>query len=194
MQEAEKIHNDLQDLWTRRYRGLEQNEETTRREFIDRVLEKLRFSFRSSLDLPIAVARRTPDYLLFANEKIKDKVFNSELNVQYASAIGLLEAKKAFLPLDAISGTEPRFPHQQIREYLDSAADRSGHGYFRWAILTNGNEWRLYCRDAHPIAYFSFHLAGPGGMFCTKEEFNTFLALFFPVALHLLWTRYSCHC
>src|SRR5438309_5615417 len=65
---AGEIHNDLQGLWTRRYRGLEQNEETTRREFIDKVLERLQFSYRSSLDLPVAVARRTPDYLLFATE------------------------------------------------------------------------------------------------------------------------------
>lgn len=177
-----QLHSDLQELWSKRYRGLEQNEETTRREFIDRVLDKLKFSYRSSLDIPVSIARRTPDYLLFADEESKDRTFNSELHAQYAAAIGLLEAKKVFLPLDALSGNETRFPHQQVRDYLDSAADRTGRAYFRWAILTNGNEWRLYCRDAHPSAYFSFHLAGQGGTFCTKEEFNTFLALFSPAA------------
>jgi hypothetical protein len=34
---AEQLHKDLQDLWTKRHRGLAQNEETTRREFIDKV-------------------------------------------------------------------------------------------------------------------------------------------------------------
>ncbi len=182
LEDAARIHNDLQDLWTRRYRGLAQNEETTRREFIDKVLDHLKFSYRSSLDIPVERAKRTPDYLLFEDEEAKDRTFNSELNIQYASAIALLEAKKVFLPLDAITGKETRFPHQQVRDYLDSAADHSGHAYFRWAILCNGNEWRLYCRDAHPTAYFSFHLAGEAGTFCTKEEFNVFLTLFSPVS------------
>src|SRR6266568_5630643 len=115
---AAHLHNDLQELWSRRYRGLEQNEETTRREFIDKVLDKLKFSYRSSLDIPVSIARRTPDYLLFADEESKDRTFNSELHVQYGSAIGLLEAKKVFLPLDALSENEIRFPHQQVRDYL----------------------------------------------------------------------------
>jgi hypothetical protein len=180
--EVREAHNGLQELWGKRYVGLAQNEETTRREFIDLVLEQLHFSHRSSLDLPVSQQRRTPDYLLFQDEATKDKVFNSPISVQYSSAVGLLEAKKAFLPLDALSTNETRFPHQQVRDYLDSAADGSGRAYFRWGILTNGNEWRLYCRDAHPSAFFAFYLAGDGGTFCTEEEFYTFLALFSPQA------------
>jgi hypothetical protein len=105
-EEARKAHTGLQELWGRRYIGLGQNEETTRREFIDVVLEQLNFSFRSSLDLPVSVQRRTPDYLLFQDEATKDKVFNSPISTQYGSAVGLLEAKKAFLPLDALSANQ----------------------------------------------------------------------------------------
>jgi len=48
-----------------------------------------------------------------------------------------------------------------------------------WGILTNGNEWRLYCRDAKPSHYFgiNFEVA-----IQSKENFKYFLALFSPAA------------
>ena len=155
-------------------------EETTRREFLEKVLEKLGFAFFSNLDLPEWDRRRTPDYFLFPDEQTKELVFNADLQAKYAAAIALLEAKKVNHPLDAASKKEKRFPHQQVRDYLLAATDEPGRPYFRWGILTNGNLWRLYCREARPDAYFQFHLAGPGASFCTFEEFKTFLALFCP--------------
>jgi hypothetical protein len=179
--ELRPTYEFLLDLWHRRHVGLEKgNEETTRREFLEKILTKLRFSFFSNLDLPVHASRGTPDYLLFADEVAKDRIFNADQKTKYQAAIGLLEAKKVNHPLDAVSQTEARFPHQQIRDYLSAVTDEVGRPYFRWGILANGNLWRLYCRDAHPGAYFQFHLAGPGANFCSFEEFKTFVALFSP--------------
>jgi len=173
----------LLDLWHRRHVGFEKaNEETTCREFLEPVLSKLGFSCLYQLDVPVSSSRLTPDYLLFADEQTKDRVFNADPSAKYQAAIALLEAKKVGHPLDQVSKSEQRFPHQQVREYLQAAADSIGAPYFRWGILTNGNHWRLYCRDAHPGAYFEFHLAGPKTNFCSFEEFKTFVALFSALA------------
>jgi len=111
-------------------------------------------------------------------QRLKDRVFNSDPSAKYEAATSLLEAKKVGHPLDAISKSEHRFPHQQVRDYLSNATDQSGRPYFRWGILTNGNCWRLYCRDARPDAYFEFRLAGPKTNFCHFDEFKSFMALF----------------
>jgi hypothetical protein len=178
---AKALYDQILDLWARRHVGFEKGpEETTRREFLEKVLEKLGFAFFSNLDLPEWERRQTPDYFLFPDEQTKELVFNAELQAKYAATIALLEAKKVNHPLDAVSKKEKRFPHQQVRDYLLAATDEPGRPYFRWGILTNGNLWRLYCREARPDAYFQFHLAGPGANFCTFEEFKTFLALFSP--------------
>lgn len=176
---AKAQYDSILDLWARRHVGFERgNEETTRREFLEKVLEKLGFAFFSNLDLPEQQVKQTPDYLLFGDEQAKDQVFNASLQEKFRSAAALMEAKKVNHPLDAVSKSEARFPHQQVRDYLQQATDESGRPYFRWGILTNGNLWRLYCRDARPDSYFQFHLAGPGAHFCSFEEFKTFLALF----------------
>lgn len=181
---AKALYDQILDLWARRHVGFEKgNEETTRREFLEKVLEKLGFAFFSNLDLPEWERRQTPDYFLFPDEQTKELVFNADLEGKRAAAIALLEAKKVNHPLDAVSKREARFPHQQVRDYLLAATDEAGRPYFRWAILTNGNLWRLYCREARPDAYFQFHLAGPGAHFCSLEEFKTFLALFSPAIL-----------
>src|SRR5438445_435965 len=56
-----QTYSYLKDLWQRRHIGLQRgNEETTRREFIDKILYKAGFAYLANLDLPEAVARRTP--------------------------------------------------------------------------------------------------------------------------------------
>lgn len=174
-----EVHKYLMDLWIRRHVGLEKgNEETTCREFLEPVLQKLGFHCLYKLDLPASSGRMVPDYLLFPDEEAKDRVFDSDTSAKYEAATSLLEAKKVNHPLDALSKSELRFPHQQVRDYLSHATDQTGRPYFRWAILTNGNCWRLYCRDARPDAYFEFRLAGPKANFCTFEDFKSFVALF----------------
>jgi hypothetical protein len=155
-------------------------ESVTRQEFLDKVLPKLGFAFLSNIGMPVSQRRQEPDYLLFADEKTKEEVFNADRVTQYQGAIGLMEAKMAGHPLDTTSkkDTPGRFPHQQVRDYLYAASDETGQPFFRWAILTNGGVWRLYCRDAHPSAYFQFNLAGRPPIFCSYENFKIFLALF----------------
>ena len=185
---AETLYKRYSELWRKRYIGLGAgNEETTRREFLEYILDQLGFSYFSNLSLPTSERTQTPDYLLFQDGEAKDRVFNEDLKTKYQNAIGLLEAKKVNHPLDKVSqsDTPGRFPHQQIRDYLNGASDNEGNPFFRWGILTNGNKWRLYCRDSHPSHYFEFHLAGPDQGFCKLEDFKLFLALFQPTVFIL---------
>ena len=68
----------------------------------------------------------------------------------YRESVTVLEAKKVQHSLDEISDkdTPGWFPSQQVQDYLRNAKDKTGQRYFNWAILTNGNEWRLYCEQA----------------------------------------------
>ncbi len=180
---ARPIYDFIMDLWKRRFVGLAKgNEELTRGEFLNKILEKLGFTFFSNLDLPESQRRQVPDYLLFEDEETKEKVFNEDGQVKYQAAIALMEAKKVHHPLDQVSKKETpgRFPHQQVRDYLNEATDKDGQPYFRWAVLSNGNVWRLYCRDVHPSSYFEFRLAGPDDYFCSYNDFKIFLTLFQP--------------
>ena len=80
---------------------------------------------------------------------------------RYPEAITCLEAKKYKHNLGEVSKQETRgrFPHNQIRDYLQDAYDESARRpFFKWAILTNGKEWRLYHRDAQTTSYFSLNL------------------------------------
>lgn len=180
---ARAIYDSVSELWKNRYVGLAKgNEETTRREFLEKVLDKLGYFYFSNLGLPESLRPQTPDYLLFEDEETKEKVFNEDIEVKHQAAIALMEAKKVHHPLDQVSTKETpgRFPHQQVRDYLAQATNKTGEPYFRWGILSNGDVWRLYCRDAHPSAYFEFYLAGPEDHFCTFDEFKVFLTLFQP--------------
>jgi hypothetical protein len=73
------------------------------------------------------------------------------------------------------------FPSEQVQDYLRYATDSTGRRFFDWAILTNGNLWRLYSEHAAPDAYFEFELAD-GEDFCEADEFRIFLTLFRPHA------------
>ncbi len=181
---ARPLYGYLSGLWKKKYLGLAKaDEEITKREFLEKVFEKFGFSFLPFRKLPASLHRQVPDYLLFQNEEIKEKVFNSGPTEQYRAAVCLLEAKKVNHPLDAVSKKETpgRFPHQQIRDYLSDATDQFGNPFFKWAVLTNGGVWRLYNRDSRPSAYFEFRLAGQN-YFCTYEDFKVFITLFRPEA------------
>jgi hypothetical protein len=168
------------NLWAKRHITLARSdEEFTKQEFLEPILTKLGFTYLRGRKLPLG--RKEPDYLLFIDETTKEKVLDKDKSAQYAAAISVLEAKKVNHPLDAASQRETpgRFPHQQIRDYLQEVTDQSGNPYFRWAILTNGNKWRLYCRDAHPTHYFelNFEVAVQ-----SLKNFMIFAVLFSPTA------------
>jgi len=180
---AEAIRLFCLDLWTRKHVWLASKgkESHTRQELLDPILQRLGFAFLSATDLPSSVARREPDYLLYPDEQAKASVFSGASVDPYRPAIALLEAKKVNHPLDAVSKRETpgRFPHQQVREYLQYALDVARKPYFNWAILANGTVWRLYCRDATPDDYFELDFEKS---LESPEVFAVFVALFGPGA------------
>jgi hypothetical protein len=165
-------------LWNKLHITLKRaDEDFTRQEFLEKILTQLGFAYIRNSPMPLPAGRKVPDYLLFADEKTKESALHLNLSGRYALAISVMEAKKVNHPLDAVSKKETpgRFPHQQIRGYLQDAIDNSGKPYFNWAILTNGNIWRLYCRNAHQSDYFEFNF---GKSLELLDKFMMFFALF----------------
>jgi hypothetical protein len=120
------------DLYNKRYLALAKNNEAfTRQELIDKVLEKLGFAWIDNLSLPDQGAE--PDYILFASAAEKESVLDKDTANRYRAAAVILEAKKLNHRLSQVSKHQQRYPHQQIRDYLQDAQVLS------WGILTNGN-------------------------------------------------------
>jgi hypothetical protein len=160
------------DLYNKRYLALAKNNEAfTRQELIDKVLERLGFAWTDNLSLPDQDAE--PDYILFGSETEKEAVIEKDTATRYRAAVSILEAKKLNHPLSQISQHQQRYPHQQISDYLQDAQVLS------WGILTNGNEWRLYCREAPRQDFFglNFEVA-----IKSLDKFKLFVALFSPQA------------
>ena len=155
------------------------NEAVTEQELLEPILKKLGFSFLPKQSIP--GIRKEPDYLLFPNEGIKESIFAKSTEEQYSYSISVLEAKKVNHPLGSPSKKETpgKFPHQQIREYLEDAIDDRGKSYFDWSILTNGNKWRLYSRNVQSRSYFEFNFEKA---ITSKANFYFFIALFNPQA------------
>jgi len=177
-EEVKPVWDFCHNLWGKKFLKLvNANEDVTRQEFLNKILEKLGFSYLPNTFLPISEKGKEPDYILFADESSKDSVLGKSKMEQYKKAISLLEAKKVHHSLSKVSERETpgRFPHQQVRDYLQEAADESGKAFFNWAVLTNGGKWRLYCRDAHPSAYFEFNLEDSINSF---KDFMLFFVLF----------------
>lgn len=120
-------------------------------------------------------ACKKPDYSLYADREALDRAAAAEQDTDAVRlAVTVLEAKRFRHPLDAVSKRETPhlFPCQQIQEYLRLARDDRGGRFFDWAILTNGNEWRLYTERSSADAYFAFTLVQPAGSLCPLEEFR----------------------
>ncbi len=149
------------------------NEMGIRQEFINKILAKLGFAWSDNLRLPETQQELEPDYLLYTSEEEKESVLDKDISHRYRAAIGILEAKKFGHPLSQKSKSQQRYPHQQIRHYLDEAQ------VFSWGILTNGEQWRLYCRDTKPSHFFAINF---GLAIKSLEDFKFFFALFGSVA------------
>jgi hypothetical protein len=166
--EAEPIWRFCKELYEKRYLACAKNNEAfTRQELLDKILEKLGFAWTDNLGLPDQDAE--PDYILFSSAEEKEKVIEASKQQRYAASVGILEAKKVNHPLSQISKHRQRYPHQQIRDYLNEAQ------VLTWGILTNGNEWRLYTRDAKLSQFFglNFEVA-----IKSLGDFKVFLSLF----------------
>ena len=153
------------------------NEAETRQEFIDKVLGLLGFDFLPNQKQP-GKSQQEPDYLLFANSQSKEAARDLMPKQRYSLATSICEAKKFGHNLGAVSKEETpgRFPHNQIRDYLQNAYDEgTQRAYFNWAILTNGGEWRLYTRNAQTTSYLSLDLERA---VTSKDGFKYFWVLF----------------
>lgn len=183
-QEARPLYDKLKSRWLANLPGLrKQGEPYTRTKFLDPSLLDLGWHFIPEKHLPEVKTKKKPDYCLFPDEQIQQRVAASDATDIFRASSTVLEAKKAQHSLDKLSSQETPgwFPSQQIQDYLRWAVDETGGRFFRWAILTNANEWRLYCHDAAPDAYFAFHLAHDE-QFCPLEDFGLFVTLFRPQA------------
>lgn len=172
--EAQPVWEFCKALYEKRYIACAKNNEAfTRQELLDKILERLGFAWTDNLGQPETKQDLEPDYILFANDAEKEAVINQDATHRYRAAIAILEAKKVNHPLSQISKSRQRYPHQQIRDYLNEAQ------VLTWGILTNGNEWRLYCRDTKPSHFFAinFDLA-----IQSLDAFKFFVALFSPAA------------
>ncbi|MCY3558646.1 MAG: N-6 DNA methylase [Chloroflexi bacterium] len=91
----------------------------------------------------------TPDRMLFPDANARRRAAESDNPV--AHAIGLTECKAWTHNLDRRSSgsASGESPAGQVRRYLLHAQADSG-GRVRWAMLTNGAQWRLYSYDARP--------------------------------------------
>jgi hypothetical protein len=183
-EEVRPIYEKLKNRWLEEFVGLcKRKEAYTRTEFLDPLLNEIGWAFIPEQDLPSkGVTRKRPDYCLFLNDETRQRAAKeSDTADVFREAATVLEAKRVQHSLDEVSDSETPgwFPSQQVQDYLRNAKDKTGQRYFNWAILTNGNEWRLYCEQAANDAYFAFHLAHEEE-FCSLEDFRFFIALFRP--------------
>lgn len=177
------IYDQARKIWGENYAALRtRNEAFTRTQFIDPVLRLLGWHFLTEADMPKEKhvrTRKRPDYCLFTNGKTLTSAATGADTDIYRASSTVLEAKRCQHNLDDASREETPgwFPSQQIQDYLANARDNTGKRFFDWAVLTNGNEWRLYTEKSSRDAYFSFHLA-QNESFCDLESFRLFYALF----------------
>src|SRR3990167_9537814 len=157
--EVRPLFEKLKARWLDNLPGLRrQGEPYTRTKFLDPSLLDVGWHFIPEKNLPHGNTRKRPDYCLFGEEETEQRVAASDATEIFRASSTVIEAKKVYHSLDEVSDRETPgwFPSQQIQDYLKWATDGTGRRFFRWGILTNGNEWRLYCWDAAPDAYFVF--------------------------------------
>ena len=183
---ASEVYESLKRLWSDNYESLwRQGERYTCSAFLEPVLKMLGWALLPEKALPLGqFTKKRPDFCLYAEADAFQKAsVSDDPSLVYGYAATVLEAKKVNHPLDRVSrkDTPGWFPSQQIQDYLRNAKDALGKRYFNWAILTNGQEWRLYCEQAATDATFVFNLVR-GVSFCTLDDFLIFVAMFSPEA------------
>jgi hypothetical protein len=169
--EAQPVFRFCKELYEKRAFALRRydNEMGVRQEFIDKILERLGFAWSDNLRLPETRQDLEPDYILYPDPETKEGVLNRSVAERYRAAVGILEAKRFGHPLSQISRHQRRYPHQQIRDYLQESDS------IVWGILTNGAVWRLYCRDSKASHFFALNFEAALN---SLQDFKVFLALF----------------
>ncbi len=160
-----------------RFRLNNASESDTRKELIDVVLGQLGFSSINESPIP-GESRKRPDYLLFENETKKETALALPNDLRYAYAMTICEEKSYGTPLSGYSSRSrtEKLPSLQCYSYLSDVVDQANQRpYFKWAILTNGAEWRLYGRDFSSTSCFSIDLEEAVK---SQEQFKYFWLIF----------------
>jgi type I restriction-modification system DNA methylase subunit len=147
------------------------NESDTETELLDKILPLLGFhSLKRSRQ-----ATGVPDYVLFADEALKEKALPLPEKERYQFACALLEAKAFNLNLNRISkeDTPGQSYHKQVHTYLQDAKSDKREQLFNWGIVTNGVKWRLYSQESRTDQYFELEVA-----LQDLNAFRYFIALF----------------
>ena len=125
------------------------NEADTRKQWLDEVIKLLGFECHTETKL----RAERPDYVLFEDRETHIKASAAlqadDPNNYYSLALTILEAKYWGRPLQRTetSDKDPGNPVLQINRYLDNAHIFSNNK-IQWAILSNGQCWRLYWRGS----------------------------------------------
>ena len=179
------LHKNAKARWEKNRIGLERGSEMyLRSQYLDWLLRELGWYYIPEQKFPAGLTVKRPDYSLFLNEDAQLRAVEQSNPVDVLRECAtVVEAKRFGHALDKASDrdTPGLFPSQQIQDYLRRASDATGQRFFNWAVLTNGAQWRLYCQQAPPDAFFAFQLIDDG-QFCSLDEFRLFVALFSPAA------------
>lgn len=129
------------------------NEKQLEKHFFNEIFTILGFEFEVT---EATLARNYPDYTFFFDRKgLDDAHKNKDNNNPFSTnAIAIGEVKRWVVDLDKVSKNEYNIsenPTLQIRTYLDDTKKK-------WGILTNGQKWRLYCKERHRNDYLEIDL------------------------------------
>jgi hypothetical protein len=161
--ECARLHGELSRLLKAYTTAMQQkNEEDTRNQWLDKVICLLGFEY--SREVPLGGGRI--DYVLFADQDAKAGASaatkEGAAGAGYPFALSILEAKYWGRSINGrVLGSDDAADHEnpvmQINRYLDNAHILSNNAV-QWAVLTNGQNWRLYWRGAHSRAFTHFEL------------------------------------
>jgi type I restriction-modification system DNA methylase subunit len=154
--ELQEAHEDIVDLWEReRDLAPDRNESQLEEKFIRPMFRKLGIPFE--VEESVEQGQRRPDYGFFQSDKGARDAFKRrrEGGDFYRNAVAVADAKRWGRKLDTRGEQQRDFenPSYQIHVYLQETPTT-------WAVLTNGEYWRLYYGPtSHRLdSYYEIHL------------------------------------
>jgi type II restriction/modification system DNA methylase subunit YeeA len=138
--ELQEAYEDIVDLWEReRDLVADRNESQLEEKFIRPMFRKLGIPFE--VEESVEQGQRRPDYGFFQSDKAARNAFTRRRDGGdfYKNAVAVADAKRWGRKLDTRGERQRDFenPSYQIHVYLQETPTT-------WAVLTNGEYWRLY--------------------------------------------------
>ncbi|WP_442904969.1 Eco57I restriction-modification methylase domain-containing protein [Haladaptatus sp. CMSO5] len=134
--EVRGVYEDIKALWNEKKSRVEDyNEAQLERNFIRPIFKILGISYE--IEETVLRNSRRPDYGFFPSAEAADAAFDRD--DFYEEAVAVADAKRWGRKLDTRGEEKRDFenPSYQIHAYLQETP-------VQWAVLTNGEEWRLY--------------------------------------------------